>query len=343
MKINFNSDKQYSIKHLIIVSIIIAISAYFVTNCYNEKKYIEQTISSSSSYKCNYDIKRRDGYKFIKPLMFVDDECESENLNDLKQQITNLIDKYKTIGDINNASVYIREYTNSTWTTVNDEVKYDPGSLFKIPIMIAILKMNELNPGFLNKPVVYSKIIDDGKNIAFIDKSIALGNTYTVRELLTYMIKYSDNKATILLESQMEPKVLQKIFKDFGLEVPNINAPQYQFTPKDYSYFMRAIYNAGYLNSDDSEFAAELLSQCKFKDGILKGIPANTRVAHKFGESGNQIEKQLHESALVYLNNKTYLLTVMTRGKENSKLSQVIGEISQTVFNYMKNDEMATM
>jgi len=337
MKLNFNSDKKYSSKHLIIVSLIIGISAFFITDYYKDKQYTEKLLNASS-YECSYDVKRLTGYKFIRPLMFVDDACESENLADIKQQLTAIVDKYKASGDLNNASVYIREYANNTWTTVNDDVKYDPGSLFKVPVMIAILKMNEMKPGFLNKPVTYSKKIDDGKNVSFKDKSIVLGNTYTIKELLTYMIKYSDNEATILLESQMDSVILQNLFKDIGLEVPNIYASQYQFTTKEYSYFMRAIYNASYLTIENSEFAAELLSQTRFKDGIVKGLPAKTRIAHKFGESGDQNEKQLHESALVYLNNKTYLLTIMTRGKENFKLSQVIAEISQTVYNYMKND-----
>ena len=101
---------------------------------------------------------------------------------------------------------------------------------------------------------------------------------------------------------------------------------------------MRAIYNAAYLTAEDSEYAGELLSQCDFKDGILSGLPPNTRVAHKFGESGNQIVKQLHESAIVYLYNQPYLLTVMTKGNDNKKLSLLIKEISQTVYNDMKND-----
>ena len=343
MKTYFNLEKKYSVKYFIIATIIISISVCFIVNNFYKHKQQEENLISASSFKCNYDIKRLEGYKFIKPLMFVDDECESENLNDLKQQVTSIVDKYKISGDLNNASVYVREFKFNSWTTINDGVKYEPGSIFKVPVMIAILKMNEFNPGFLNKTIIYSKNINDGKNVAFNDKSIILGNTYTIRELLTYMIKYSDNKATILLENKMDSRILQKLFKDVGLEVPNIYASQYQFTPKEYSYFMRAIYNAAYLTSDSSEFAAELLSQTNFKDGILKGLPSNTNVAHKFGESGNQIEKQLHESALVYLNNKTYLLTIMTRGKENSKLSQVLAEISQTVYNYMKNDEVSMM
>jgi beta-lactamase class A len=101
---------------------------------------------------------------------------------------------------------------------------------------------------------------------------------------------------------------------------------------------MRSIYNAGYLNVEDSEFAGNLLSQCDFKAGIVQGLPANTIVAHKFGESGNQAMKQLHESAIVYLKNKPYLLTIMTKGKDNAKLSQFLGELSKSVYTDMAAD-----
>ena len=332
----FKLDKTFSIKHLFAISIVVGFIVFFLTSFYKEKQFTQQIANSTGTIvEDGYKTKRVDGYKYIRPIMFVVDDSESEQLSDLKQRITSIIDKYKNVGEVNNASVYLKEYGNNYWITVNDDVKYDPGSLFKVPVLITILKMNELHPGFLNKSIKYSETVNAGKNIAFADKSIKLGNTYTIRELLTYMIKYSDNNATILLEKNMDSSVLQKLFKDIGLEVPNIYASQYLFNAKGYSYFMRIIYNAGYLSFEDSEFAGELLGESNFKDGILKGLPSNVRVAHKFGESGNQIEKQLHESALIYLNNKTYLLTIMTRGKDNANLSKLIAEISQLVYNEM--------
>ncbi len=60
-------------------------------------------------------------------------------------------------------------------------------------------------------------------------------------------------------------------------------------------------------------------------------------IAHKFGESGTPIEMQLHESAIVYLKNKPYLLTVMTKGKDNKTLSKLIGEISAVTYKNMLN------
>ena len=331
-------NKKFTLLHIILFAFLACIATFFLTNFWKEKQFTEKTNAALSSYTCNYNVKRMNGYKFIKPLMFVDEDCESEGLQGVKQKITAVIDRYKTLGNVSAASVYLRAYNHNEWICVNENEKFDPGSLFKVPVMIAILKQNELNLGFLNKQIPYNQRIDAGKNVAFASKVIQLGQSYSVKELLAYMIKYSDNNATILLEKNLEPKILQKLFSDVGLEVPNIYAAQYLFTSKDYSYFMRAIYNAAYLSVEDSEYAGELLSQCDFKDGILSGLPPNTRVAHKFGESGNQIVKQLHESAIVYLDNQPYLLTVMTKGNDNKKLSQLIKEISQTVYNDMKND-----
>ena len=334
-------NKKFTLLHLMFFSLLIAVVTFSLTSFWKERQFTEQSISATSANSLNFNVKRMNGYQFIKPLMFVDGDSESEHLMGIKQKIAAIIDRYKTVGDITTASVYLRDYTYNEWTSVNDDERFDPGSLFKVPVLIAILRQNELHPGFLNKSLVYNQRVDAGKNVAFTSKTIQFGQTYTVKELLTFMIKYSDNSATILLEKNLEPKILQKLFSDVGLEVPNIYASQYLFTTREYSYFMRAIYNAAYLSADHSEYAGELLSQCEFKDGILLGLPKGTRVAHKFGESGTQIDKQLHESAIVYLANKPYLLTVMTKGKDNKKLSQLIGEISQTAYNYMLNEANA--
>ena len=71
------------------------------------------------------------------------------------------------------------------------------------------------------------------KNVAFHSKEIQLGKRYKIRELLEYMISYSDNNATALLNNNLNPKVLQKLFADLNLEVPDSNAMHYFFTVKD--------------------------------------------------------------------------------------------------------------
>jgi hypothetical protein len=95
---------------------------------------------------------------------------------------------------------------------------------------------------------------------------------------------------------------------------------------------MRILYSASYLNKENSEFALSLLSQAKYSDGIIAGLPANTLAAHKFGEAGLNGARELHESAIVYAGTQTYLVTIMSSGKEIHRLAEIEKEMSSIIF-----------
>ncbi|MEI7509981.1 MAG: serine hydrolase [Flavobacterium sp.] len=328
-------NKKISTPYIILITVLSVGITFSITSFISNKKQSELESKLQANNSCNYSVTRLDGFKFVKPLMFVDEPCEGGNLEPTEQEINTIIDNYKKFNGVISASVYLREYNTNKWTAINDEEKYEPGSLFKVPVLITYLRMNEKTPGVLDKEITFNQHFVVDKKVAFKDKGIEFGKTYKVRELLRYMIQYSDNNATILLNNNIDSNVLIKLFTDLGLEKPQISASHYYFTVKEYSLFMRALYNAGYLSIDDSEFAAGLLSKCEFKDGIRSGVPENISIAHKFGESGTPAEMQLHESAIVYLKGKTYLLTVMTKGKDNKTLAKLIGDISATVYKNM--------
>jgi len=81
------------------------------------------------------------------------------------------------------------------------------------------------------------------------------------------------------------------------------------------------------------EKALDLLSQVEFKQGLNKNIPQNIEVAHKFGERQLQDKSvQLHDCGIVYYPNHPYLLCIMTRGTNYNSLSNVIGQISGSIY-----------
>ena len=329
--------KKLPLYYTLGIILLTATLAYITTNYFDGKEKNKILELSESKNSCTYNIERMEGYPFIKPILFVDDLCEGDALAGMKKEITSLIENYKNYQGVISASVYIKEFNHNEWMAVNEEEKYEPGSLFKVPILIAYLKVDEEHQGVLDKELLFNQSFNIDKVVAYKSNSIQLGKAYKVRDLLKYMIVYSDNNATALLNNNLKPEVLLKLFKDLELELPNVSAKQYFFTTKQYSLFMRSIFNASYLSIDDSEYAAELLCKCQFNDGIRKGVPASIKMAHKFGESGTPSEKQLHESAIVYLENKPYLLTVMTKGKDNASLSKLISEISALVYKDQSN------
>ncbi|NVO18396.1 MAG: serine hydrolase [Bacteroidetes bacterium] len=334
------SHYKVSIFYLVLVALVSSAITYTVT-----RKVIRKAIASlpapgpNESENCSFQIKRLNGDSLVKPILFVESNCESDNLQLLKVELNNLVSSYTADGTLSTASIYVRKFLTSEWICLNGSEMYNPGSMLKVPEMIAYLKMEEADPGLLNKVLRFEKGYNGDRQAVFVTESIKPGQSYSIRELLRYMIEYSDNNATFLLLQNIDVAIYKQVFSDFGLQVPDKNSKIYPMCVSDYSKFMRALFNASYLDRANSELAIELLSKSDFRNGILQGIPYNIRVAHKFGEEGNTINQELHESAIIYMGNSPYLLTIMTKGKDLKKQSKVIADISSKVYQALSANE----
>jgi len=293
--------------------------------------------SPSTAENCERNLYRLKGYSMVQPLLFTDKACESPALANLKADVANYIDEQKAAGNIASASCYVRMLTTADWAAVNANEAYYPGSLFKLPLMLAILRAEEAHPGVLAEKITFKKGMLPEIPQTFESKTIVPGNTYTVGQLIEQMVIYSDNYATQLLNTKVAPASVVKVFSDMGLQPPPTDASYFNFTitARDYSRFLVTIYNATYLSPKLSEYAAELLCRSTFTDGMVKELPAGQKVAHKFGEAGHGAEKQLHESGLVYLGDTPYLITIMVRGAALDKLTPVITHVSRLVFDHV--------
>jgi beta-lactamase class A len=315
--------------------IIVSCSAtYFISEYFHHKisETIDGTISSieSNSGLGHYKFERLNGYKLIKPLVFAEPTEESSKYSDIKIKLTNFIEQLKSQQKLISASVYLRDFDQGEWMCINDTETYYPGSLIKVPGLITYLKMSEKNPDVLERNLVFNSPHKTIPNQTFNSKQIESGKPYSVRQLLKFMISYSDNNATYLLNKNVDLAAFHKLFED--LNIPKLSSSNSKITAKNFSVFFKVLFNASYLNRENSEFAVELLKECDFKLGMVKGLPVNTVVAHKFGEMGDETTRQLHESGLIYINNTPYLLTIMTKGYDVKDLPEIIGDMSKMVY-----------
>jgi len=158
--------------------------------------------------------------------------------------------------------------------------------------------------------------------------------SYSYQELIERMIAYSDNNATILLSKGIQEDVFLRPYEDLGIAPPLLQNGEYYLRVKDYATFFRVLFNASYLSREYSEKALGVLLKSEYQQGLVAGIPADIRVAHKFGERiwEDTNEHQLHDCGIVYYPNRPYLLCVMTRGKDFTPLGEVIADISSLVY-----------
>ncbi len=258
-------------------------------------------------------------------------------LRGIKSDINLMISDLKSGNQLAGASVYLRLMDESQWTLAGDEDKYVPGSLMKVPELITFMKMKDKIPGLLDQKITYSTPFKMPKESIYLSKSIELGKTYTIKELLYYMIAYSDNYATALLNQRMDLNIFKQVFTDLGIPEPDLTKSDLPLTAKDFSLFMRALYNGTYISDKDSEFCTELLSHSDFRKGILNGLPENIKVAHKFGEAGDGNYAYLTESAIIYLDSNPYLLTIMAKNKDNKTLPGAVSTLSKAIYEKIRS------
>jgi beta-lactamase class A len=260
---------------------------------------------------------------------------------DISSQIDAYTKKKEAAWDITHLSVYFRNLNNGGWFGVEGKEYFSPASLMKLPILISYVKKSESEPWLLDKQIVYKKdhnLPDYEQNIP-PEHQLVEGKSYTLREVLQYLIIYSDNNASALLEANLPMADLQKTFTDIWLTFPVITSWSFDNNIRviDYASFFRQLFNASYLNRVDSEKVLNLLTKVKFKDGLVGWIPSGITVAHKFWERGilwanGREEKQLHDCGIVYYPSHPYIICVMTKWYDWKNLRWVIWDVSDIIY-----------
>ncbi len=250
-------------------------------------------------------------------------------MQNVSAALRDAVSKQTSNGNATNVGVFLEDLTTARWAGANQDAKFSPASMLKVPVMITYLRLADQNPAILNHTVLYDGSFDDNaaEDIKPL-KSIQAGKTYAVNDLLKYMIGDSDNNADALLFTAGATSAdFSKTYTDIG--VPEPTSTNDFIGPRLFSRFFRVLYNATYLSPTMSERAMELLSLSDFPQGIAEGVPDGVTVAQKFGEHDfGDGAKELHDCGIVYHATRPYVLCIMTKGTDFTKLATAIETIS---------------
>lgn len=278
-------------------------------------------------------------YPLINPLLLCNIEPRvSEEDKNLEAVIQHYVDEAIAKGTVDHMSVYIANYGKSSWVGVNENERYDPASMLKIPLMIAFYQEAQKNPGILKQIVSFNGDDQNDGEYFRSHNNIKPGKEYTVDQLIDSMVANSDNTAAILLQQEASVASLAEVYTDLGLPLPKSDGNVQYLSAKLYAFFFRVLYNGTYLDREYSQKALELLTKTTFQ-GIRAGVPSGVTVADKFGErtakaDNGRIERELHDCGVVYKTGNPYLLCIMSRSATSDfpALQKNLSDLSALVY-----------
>lgn len=295
-----------------------------------------------------YD-KRLEPQQFIRPLI----DCASRKpelktletpLGFFQKELNNFLKENIKLGRILQADIFFQDLTSGVSFSAGDIIELRPGSLLKIPLVMAYYKKSETDPTILQTKILFDQKdslrlyeIQDIKPL----QTLTLGQSYTIEELMSRAIMYSDNVAASLLEHYDNHEGLKRIAIDLDTPVHKDTPPLREPRINDYAKYFRILFNATYLNEKNSTDFLKLLSKTQFKQGLVAGLPENVLISHKFGESVSPEAPEIHflnDCGLIYKTSKPYVLCVSIKAKEEPQMAAMIAKISSLF--YQKLDEI---
>lgn len=280
-------------------------------------------------------------YSLIRPDFSCDEYTQSTDvLTSLRATLEKDVKQYELNRDASRISVWVRDLTTLQWMGVNEKELYAPASLFKVPVMIAVFKYAEIQPGILEQKVVFeaSSLVPEIDRVE-AEHRLVVGQEYTIAEIVVQMIKYSDNDAYAMLVNRLSDEFLSNVYGDLGMLVrPGMSTSEEIVNARSYANIFRSLYQSSYLTPEYSQKALEILSDTAFSKGARAGIPDTVPVAHKFGirreinQNGSVGALKFHDCGIVYVPDHPYLYCVLTDGEDEQKLEAIITSLSKKIY-----------
>lgn len=244
----------------------------------------------------------------------------------LKESLLKNISKFSSSQKV---GIYIQDATTGAWLGINEDEHFVPASLLKVPIAMAVYKQVELGSlSFDDQLIVRQEDIDPE---AGVPDRYTIGNSYTIRELLEWMLKLSDNTAKNMLKGSVDPEDINSVFTHVGINNPYTSDTANQYvSPRQYERMFKALYFSTYLKAENSQALLNLLTDTRVEGLLSARLPWEVQVSHKYGERPDS----LHDCGIIYHAQSPYFICMMTQGIEIAQAKNLISDMSLEVYGY---------
>lgn len=241
-----------------------------------------------------------------------------------------------------NIAVFVKDLKSNKTIKINENSVFPSASTIKLSIMSELF--NKINEGIykLNDVIEITEGMKTGGD--GILKELNCGHKFTLEEICTLMIIVSDNMATNILINLLGMSNINTAIKNLGLQDTKLQRKMMDsqaaregrdnlITANDFAHIFELIYNDKNVNTAFSQLMLNILKRQQVRGRLDLYLPEEVVIAHKTGD----LDCLEHDGGIVYLQDKAYIICVLTNQTESNKEGrEIIGKISRLVYEYMR-------
>lgn len=206
---------------------------------------------------------------------------------------------------------------------VSNDRKFQGASLLKLPLMVLTFKMSEEGALDLNTKYIL-KNTDKVKGSGIL-YTASEGTTYTYRQLVEYMGKYSDRTAYKVMKDVVTEDKMNNFLLNLGATSTDITTGI--TTPNDLGSIFENLWSGEIINEEDKKELLKFLTNTAYEKWISAGVPKGVSVAHKFGQDDGVVA-----DAGIIEAPKPYILVLMGQGINAHDADTLYPKFSKDVY-----------
>jgi beta-lactamase class A len=257
--------------------------------------------------------------------------------NEISVYLTNLPLDYKVL-------IEVKSLDGKTIFNQNENQKVASASTIKVPIMMTVMELVKQKKWSLEDK--YSLKNEDKLEGSQLSNMPA-GTEYTIRQLVEYMIIYSDNSATNILIKQIGRENINTQIRKWGLTETTLNRIMLDFeaaksgrenfiTCHEANKMLEMIYKNQVANNKLCKEMISILKRNDDRETLPNQIPKNIEIAHKTGT----LDWIRGDIGIVF-SKKPHFISIFVK-KENGQnielknAEKIISDISKICFDNLK-------
>ena len=225
--------------------------------------------------------------------------------------------------------------------SINGDKKVLSASMIKLLILAELMKKISEDKFSLSDTIMMANFMKTGGDGVL--KELNAGHHFTLKELATLMIIISDNQATNILIDFLGMENINLLGKELGLKESFLGRKMMDTEARkngydnytcadDISLLLKLIYQEKLVNKEASQLMLEILLKQQQGERLQRYLPTDIKIAHKCGDLDN-LE---NDGGIIWLEEKVYILVVLTSRMSNLQCKQTIGKISKFVYDKME-------